>query len=114
MNNDSFADGITAIRLVNGMVRVEYGSLSISDSEMDGSPKVEKAFRIVMTPQGFLKSFSKMERMVNVLIESGVVVDNTKPENRSGPARDHTLSLASDDRRQQQPERRKVSVQYRE
>ena len=113
MNKDAFADGIMAIRLANGMVRIEYGALSITDTKDDGSPKVERSFRVVMTPQAFVKSFSKMERMIGALVESGVIVD-TKADNRSGPARDSELSLQPEDRRQTTPERRKISVAPRE
>lgn len=113
MNNDSFADGILAIRLANGMVRVEYGTLSIAETGEDGNPKVEKSFRVVMTPQGFLKSFSKMERMIHVLIEGGIIVD-MKQDDQSGPARDASSSIAVEERRESEPERRKYSVKPRE
>ncbi len=112
MNKDSFVDGITAIRLANGMVRIEYGALSITETDDDGSPVVEKSFRIVMTPQAFLKSFGKMERMINALVESGVVIDS-KADKRSGPARNQELSLAPEDRRKNDSERRKFAVTNR-
>ena len=99
MSGDLYADGVMAIRLANGMIRLEFGVLSIHESDENGSPKVETAFRLAMTPKGFLKTFGKMEQMVQVLKESGVVIDTKGLERRDGPARNQALSLASDDRR---------------
>ncbi len=68
-----FADGIGEITLVGGMVRMDLVSLVGSQSEEENQPRLEKTHRIVMPPDGFLRSFSSMENLVKKLVDAGVV-----------------------------------------
>ena len=72
-SKDIFADGIGEITLSGGMVRMDLVSLVGSQKDSENKPKLEFSQRIVMPPDGFLRSFSAMENLVNQLIESGLV-----------------------------------------
>jgi hypothetical protein len=99
MNRVIFSDGVINIGLNNGMVRIEFGSLSISEKDEVGNPKVFSKEQLVMTPQVFLKTFSNMESMLHKLVESGIVKENHEDEKRSGPARDSGANIDGKDKR---------------
>jgi hypothetical protein len=67
-----FADGIGEITLAGGMVRMSLVTLVGSRREGD-QPRFEQRERIVMPPDGFLRSFSAMEDLVKQLINAGLV-----------------------------------------
>ena len=68
-----FADGMGEITLSGGMVRIDLVSLSPSKQDAEGKPQLEFRKRIVMPPDGFLRSFSAMEDLVKKLVDAGVV-----------------------------------------
>lgn len=74
-----FADGIGEITLAGGMVRMSLVTLVGSRREGD-QPRFEQRERIVMPPDGFLRSFSAMEDLVKQLINAGLV----KPRSGEG------------------------------
>ena len=70
---DFFADGIGEITLSGGMVRMDLVTLVGSQNDPDNKPRLELSKRIVMPPDGFLRSFSAMENLVKQLIDAGLV-----------------------------------------
>ena len=68
-----FADGMGEITLTGGMVRIDLVSLSANNKDSEGRPELELRQRIVMPPDGFLRSFSAMEDLMQKLIKAGVV-----------------------------------------
>ncbi len=70
---DFFADGIGEITLSGGMVRMDLVTLVGSQNDPEKKPRLEFSRRIVMPPDGFLRSFSAMENLVKQLIEAGLV-----------------------------------------
>ena len=74
-----YADGIGEITLAGGMVRMSLVSLVGSRREGE-QPRFENRERIIMPPDGFLRSFSAMEDLVKQLINAGLV----KPRDNDG------------------------------
>lgn len=72
-NNEVFADGIGEISLSGGMVRLDLVSLVGSQNDPENKPTFRAKGRIVMPPEGFLRSFSAMENLVKQLMEAGLV-----------------------------------------
>ena len=70
---DLFADGIGEITLAGGMVRMDLVSLVGSQNNEEEKPRLVASQRIVMPPDGFLRSFSAMENLVKQLIDAGLV-----------------------------------------
>lgn len=80
-----FADGIGEITLSGGMVRMDLVTLKGSQNDPENKPKLEFSQRVIMPPDGFLRSFSAMENLVKQLIDAGLVKprDGEKPANTS-------------------------------
>lgn len=70
---DIFADGIGEITLAGGMVRMDLVTLTGSNNDENNKPQLRVKQRIVMPPDGFLRSFSAMENLVKQLIDAGLV-----------------------------------------
>lgn len=72
-SNDIFADGIGEITLAGGMVRMDLVTLVGSQNDPENKPRLVPSRRVVMPPDGFLRSFSAMENLVKQLIDAGLV-----------------------------------------
>ena len=72
-NNEVFADGIGEISLSGGMVRMDLVSLIGSQQDAENKPRLKPKCRIILPPEGFLRSFSAMENLVKQLIDAGLV-----------------------------------------
>lgn len=68
-----FADGIGEITLAGGMVRMDLVSLTGKQGAEGNEPRLEARRRIVMPPDGFLRSFGAMENLVKQLVDAGLV-----------------------------------------
>lgn len=68
-----FADGIGEITLAGGMVRMDLVSLTGKQGDDGNEPRLEASRRIVMPPDGFLRSFGAMENLVKQLVDAGIV-----------------------------------------
>lgn len=68
-----YADGIGEITLSGGMVRMDLVSMKGSQNDSENQPRLEPKQRIVLPPDGFLRSFSAMENLVKQLIDAGLV-----------------------------------------
>ena len=75
-----FADGIGEITLAGGMVRMDLVTMTGRPEDQSQQPKMAVTGRVVMPPDGFLRSFSAMENLVKQLIEAGLV----KPRDGGG------------------------------
>lgn len=84
---DLFADGVGEITLVGGMVRIDLVSLSATEKDDSGQPLLEMRRRLVMPPEGFLRSFAAMENLVKQLVDAGVI-RKTGGESQIGDAGD--------------------------
>ena len=84
-NRESYADGIGEITLSGGMVRIDLVTLQGTQKNSESKPKLETSQRIIMPPDGFLRSFSAMENLVKQLIDAGLVKprDGEQPVNSS-------------------------------
>ena len=71
--SEVYADGMGEITLSGGMVRIDLVSLSSDNKDAEGRPELDVRQRIVMPPDGFLRSFSAMEDLVQKLMKAGLV-----------------------------------------
>ena len=72
-SQDIFADGIGEITLSGGMVRMDFVRLVGSQNDAENKPRLEFTQRVVMPPDGFLRSYSAMENLVKQLMDAGLV-----------------------------------------
>lgn len=71
--NEIFADGVGEISLSGGMVRMDLVSMVGSQNNENDKPRLEPKTRIIMPPEGFLRSFGAMENLVKQLIDAGLI-----------------------------------------
>jgi len=71
--SEVFADGIGEISLVGGMVRIDWVSLDSISAQASGDAGTVVRQRLVLPPEGFLRSFSAMEDLVKQLVDAGVI-----------------------------------------
>lgn len=99
MSADYYADGVANVALLQGMIRIDFATLSLTEKDAEGKPVVIPGHRVIMTPKGFAKAFGTMERVMAKLVETGVVRDPEREERRDGPARDTDAEFSAEERR---------------
>lgn len=89
MAEDLFADAIGDIKFENGVFRIDLVSISPTKVDKDKKPVFEFKQRIIMPPEGFLRSFAIMEQAVKKLVDRGVLkkVESTQEKDSSAPAK---------------------------
>ncbi len=67
-----FADGVGEITLSGGMVRMDLFTI-VGKGDDDNTPQIRVKTRVILPPDGFLRSFTAMEDLVKKLVEAGVI-----------------------------------------
>lgn len=73
MTEEVFADTISGVGLMGGMVRIDFASFSATEKDSDGKPAMKFHHRVVMPPEGFLRSFAAMQNLIKQLEQAGVL-----------------------------------------
>lgn len=68
-----FADGVGEITLSGGMVRMDLFTITGKSEEDENRPEIRVNQRIVLPPEGFLRSFGAMEDLVKKLVDAGII-----------------------------------------
>ncbi|HPX62098.1 MAG TPA: hypothetical protein PLN25_10080 [Deltaproteobacteria bacterium] len=76
MNQEIFADGISAIHVTGGLVRIDLMSVQPQLKSDNGQPVVEINRRIIMPLEGFMQSLNVQQQIVQQLLQSGVLKEN--------------------------------------
>jgi len=71
--NQLFVDGVFNVAIQDGAVRVDFFQLSPTQRDAEGKPARQFAHRLIMSPQGFLQTYSAMDQLVKQLEERGLV-----------------------------------------
>ena len=69
-----YVDGIGKIHFTGGMVR--YDMVTLEPNENGKEPIPQEKVRIIMPPDGFLATFNTMQRLIDQLLEAGVLKKN--------------------------------------
>ncbi len=77
MAEELYSDGFANIVVTGTIVRIDLMALVGQDAE--GKPKFEARRRLVMPLDGFLRSFTMSEDVVNKLQKAGVINRRTPP-----------------------------------
>lgn len=76
MSDEVFVDQIIDISVTSGVVRLDMASQSPTERGPDGKPVLRFKQRVVLPLEGFLKSEAIIQRMIDVLVQNGVVSRN--------------------------------------
>lgn len=66
-----YVDGIGKLHFVKGMIRFDL--ISYEPGESGQEPEITEKQRIIMPPDGFLATFNTMQRLIDQLVEAGVL-----------------------------------------
>ena len=80
MNQEIFADGISAVHVTGNLVRLDLMTVQPQLKSDNGQPVVEVNKRIIMPLEGFIQSLATQENIVKQLIEAGVLKENVVQE----------------------------------
>ena len=80
MTDEVFIDQIIDISVTSGVVRIDMGAQSPTERGPDGKPLLRFRQRIAMPIDGFLKSEGIIQRMIDVLVQNGVVTRTVQDE----------------------------------
>jgi hypothetical protein len=73
MHEQIYSDGIGAIVIANGVVRIDFVSLAINQQDASGNPKAEFQQRVVLSLEGFARSLPKIQEATQALVRLGVI-----------------------------------------
>ena len=73
MNDELFADRFGDLSVTGSTIRIDLVSQSPSERDANGQPVLRFRQRIVLPIEGFLRSHEMMQRMLDVLVEQGIV-----------------------------------------
>lgn len=77
MNNEIFADGVSAVHVTGNLVRIDLLTLQPHLKSENGQPVVQINQRIVMPLEGFVQALAIQQDIVGQLVEAGVLKQET-------------------------------------
>jgi hypothetical protein len=83
MNQEIFADAISAIHVTGNLVRIDLLTLQPHLKSDNGQPVVNISRRIVMPLEGFIQSLAVQDNIVKQLVAAGVIKKD--PEGAAQP-----------------------------
>ncbi len=84
MTDEIFADRFGDISVTGSTIRIDLVSQSPSERDANGQPVLRFRQRVVLPIEGFLRSHEMMLRMLDVLVEQGIV-QRSEPGAPSAP-----------------------------
>ncbi|MDO4586934.1 MAG: hypothetical protein Q4C95_06500 [Planctomycetia bacterium] len=79
MKKEIFVDGIGQIHFAGNMVRFDFITLQPNSEGEAPTPQFNE--RIIMPPQGFLSAFDSMQKLIDKLVEAGILQKNSNDNN---------------------------------
>jgi hypothetical protein len=73
MNQEIYADGISAVHVTGNLIRIDLMTVQPQLKSDNGKPVVEVNKRLIMPLDGFVRSFAVQEQIMKQLLEAGVV-----------------------------------------
>ncbi len=73
MNQEIFADAISAVHVTGNMVRIDLMTVQPHLKSDNGQPVFDISKRIIMPLEGFVQSLAVQEDIVKKLIDAGVL-----------------------------------------
>lgn len=82
LDEQVFSDGIGSITVIGGTVRLDFVAYSPTEKDDNGQPAPAFRQRVIMSVDAFLRSFAKLQEVVNALSKrpAGRPQADTPPE----------------------------------
>jgi hypothetical protein len=88
MADDLFADMVGEVRFEAGVIRIDLVSYSSGERDAEGRAKPVVKGRLIMPPEGFLRTYATLERFIKKLKDAGVLVRRDQQGNGSDTVRE--------------------------
>lgn len=79
MNQEIYADAISAVHVTGNLIRIDLMTLQPHLKSDNGQPVVDISKRIVMPLEGFVQSLAVQDNILKQLVEAGVLKKADKP-----------------------------------
>lgn len=76
MNQEIYADAISAVHVTGSIVRIDLMTLQPQLKSENGQPVVDISRRLIMPLDGFVQSLNVQDNIVKQLLEAGVLTKN--------------------------------------
>ena len=86
MNQEIYADAISAVHITGNMVRIDLMTQQPHLKSDNGQPVFDISRRIIMPLDGFIQSFAVQEKILKQLIDAGVLKRNPETYNEKTEA----------------------------
>lgn len=94
MNQEIFADAISAIHVTGQLVRIDLMTMQPQLKSDNGQHVVDISKRIIMPLEGFIQSLSVQDNLVKQLVAAGVLKNKTDLENEAAQPGDSQAEVA--------------------
>lgn len=74
-----FADGIANMNFIDGVVRIDL--VNIASIEKDKAPNIQPVGRVALSLPGLLRTHDQLTKMIDKMIEDGILTKNPPPVN---------------------------------
>ncbi|OGV47828.1 MAG: hypothetical protein A2017_15990 [Lentisphaerae bacterium GWF2_44_16] len=72
---ERFVDGVEKIHFLGGVVRIDFATFQPNPENPD-QPSMETKERLIMTPEGFLRTYNSIQQLAEQLLKQGVLKKN--------------------------------------
>ena len=76
ISKEYYGDHLAQIHFSGGMIRYDFATVQ-PIPETPGQSRTEKNFRLVMNMQGFLRTFDTMQKLIDRMVEAGILTKRT-------------------------------------
>ena len=84
MTDERYVDGVGGVAVISGSVKVDFFTYLIDPETNPQDPPSEMALRLVMSPDGFLRTHRALENLLQELKSRGLVGRRTKDDATAG------------------------------
>ncbi len=95
MTDELFADRFGDLSVTGSTIRIDLVSQSPTERDANGQPVLRFRQRVVLPIEGFLRSHEMMQRMLDVLVEQGIVQRNAQAATPTTAAASPTASAGA-------------------
>lgn len=78
MESQAFADGVAAIAVIGPTIRIDFFTLSATERDANGQPKLETSHRVVMGLDGFLRANGKFQEVAEEIVRRNPALRDQK------------------------------------
>jgi len=68
-----YCDGVEEVSITSGIVRIDFYNYTAGPKGKDGRPARELSHRVLLSPEGFVQTFTALEQVVKQLQDKGLL-----------------------------------------